>query len=800
MTVTASSPPEDPTVTAEDRARAALFHDLTRWREQLSRSVARNNLTIRSESIAAATNRIILSLLFLRIAEDRGCIAGGALQELHEQPDLYGQLLEVTAPLAVVWDLPEETPRQAPVPMGTIVIEDRVIRAIVSRLISPDRNYRFDTLGTEVIADVLARFLTRTIRRSATHHADVVDTHDTVLSCGAAPLPLAAIRYLAESSVHAILATRSGRELLPPRIVDPACGTGTILISAYEALLRGTGPGRLTYEERHAILTGSVHGVDISPHAVAVTKILLFFRLCEGCAGELPLQEFLDRAGSVFHDLRHTIRCGNAVIGPDITGDESWSFCPVRERHLLNLFAWDAEFPEIFGSGRFDAVISSLPEGRPEKKEWIQQYLQRHYAVYDPAAGRSFFFIERGLSLIRPGGILGICSGDHWLRGRPATSLRALLSSRQVDEIVEFQGKDDGEIRDGICLLRVTSQPLSHRPRVALAAPGFSGDIAAYVKAHAFPLDCEALGDGGWALHDTRAEMILRKVSRHSTPLEEYVMGQVYTGIRIDGDDPFVIDEARAREWLRRDQRCKPFVRRIIAGADIGRCRSGQPETFLILIPRGWTLAHPGASEKPWQWFRHRHPLIARYLQPFSAILKARAGPDALWWETASNEFWQDPRKKILFPAQFGQPEFLPDTGRSVGDESVCAIPSAGLYLAGVLSSRLMTFVFNRTVQQHMQDQEIFAWEDLRTLPVYTPDLDRPEDRARHERMEKLVRRLIDLKKNVRHARTDPERESLQQKIRAADALIDTLVYELYGLTTEEISFVESVMPEDSAP
>ena len=63
-----------------------------------------------------------------------------------------------------------------------LVIEDRVIHAILDRLIEPDRPYRFETMEIETVAVVLARYLARTVRRSAVHQADIVDTHDTVLS------------------------------------------------------------------------------------------------------------------------------------------------------------------------------------------------------------------------------------------------------------------------------------------------------------------------------------------------------------------------------------------------------------------------------------------------------------------------------------------------------------------------------------------------------------------------------------------------------------------------------------------
>jgi len=205
-------------------------------------------------------------------------------------------------------------------------------------------------------------------------------------------------------------------------------------------------------------------------------------------------------------------------------------------------------------------------------------------------------------------------------------------------------------------------------------------------------------------------------------------------------------------------------------------------------------------TKKPWQWLKHRHPLVARYLQPFSELLKARAGPDEPWWESSFDEFWQSSPQKILFPARFSSPVFLPDTGRAVGDKTTMAIPSAGLYLAGILNSRLIMFVFDQSIRKAAPDRQWFSWDDLRSLPIFTPDFDRPEDRARHDRMEKLVRRRIDLEKSCRTVATDPGHGTLQKKIQAADRQIDALVYELYGLMADEVAVVEETVGRYHSP
>ena len=781
-----------------DRAANALFHDLSLWREQLARSIARNNLALRSGGIATATNRLIFSLLFLRIAEDRGLVEEGTLQEIAGHTDRYGQLLEITAPLAVLFDGENGAPPHEAVTMGTLVIEDRVLHTILIRLIAPDLPYRFTAIETEIVAEVLSRYLTRTIRRSAVHQADVVDTHDTVLSSGMTLPPCSLVRYLTRSSLQAAEKGRSKRELLPLRVIDPACGTGLVLVSAFRHLLAFHGGEHLTFEERHAILMGSLHGVDSSRHAVSAAMILILFTLCEG-SRPVPQSSFLEFSAGIVRELRHAIRCGDALIGPDITDDDSWSFCPARERHAIHAFAWRTEFPEIFSSGGFDAVICSQPRRSIGQREWVQRYLQRHFAVYDPSADRSAFFIEKGLALLHPGGTLGMCIPDSWLRGRPGTSLRSLLITCQIDELTVISkpgGNPDGP---GLCILEVTSKLPARPPRVALVDPGFSGDLGDYITRHAFPVDPEALGEGGWSLRDTRAEAIVTKARQAGTPLEEYVMGELHTGTGCLPLQGLVID-ARARKVLvSEDPRCKLFLRPVIAGTVIGRYEPSVSDSYVVFIPEGWTLGHPAAVPGPWRWFRKRHPQLARLIREHvgRACGRAETGTAGeIWWETrCEDEIVREKSPRIFFQDRFTVPVFAYDDGRAIPGSGAVSIITSGPYLAGVLNSRLTGFLFAQIAEPSGRERTEYSWDDLRNLPVYTPDFDNPADAGRHNRIVSLVIRLIDLRKQWSRSGSDEERALLREKIEAADRKIDRIVYELYGLTADEIAVVESTPP-----
>ena len=76
-------------------------------------------------------------------------------------------------------------------------------------------------------------------------------------------------------------------------------------------------------------------------------------------------------------------------------------------------------------------------------------------------------------------------------------------------------------------------------------------------------------------------------------------------------------------------------------------------------------------------------------------------------------------------------------------------------------------------------------------LPIHTINFADAADKARHDRMVTLVEQMLDLHKRLHAAKTETDKELYQRQIDATDKQIDALVYQLYGLTEEEIKIVE---------
>jgi len=87
------------------------------------------------------------------------------------------------------------------------------------------------------------------------------------------------------------------------------------------------------------------------------------------------------------------------------------------------------------------------------------------------------------------------------------------------------------------------------------------------------------------------------------------------------------------------------------------------------------------------------------------------------------------------------------------------------------------------------RDQHFF------TPTIRTINFSDPTDKARHDRTVALVTQMLDLNKRLQDARLEQEKTQLSRQIEATDASIDKLVYELYGLTGDEIAIVEGNKP-----
>ncbi len=79
----------------------------------------------------------------------------------------------------------------------------------------------------------------------------------------------------------------------------------------------------------------------------------------------------------------------------------------------------------------------------------------------------------------------------------------------------------------------------------------------------------------------------------------------------------------------------------------------------------------------------------------------------------------------------------------------------------------------------------------LLSLPIQKLNFSQDSDKARHDQIVDLVEQMLLLHKQLTMAKMNYEKTAIQRQIGATDQQIDRLVYDLYGLTEEEIKIVE---------
>jgi hypothetical protein len=691
------------------------------------------------------------------------------------------------------------------------------------------------------------------------------------------------VGYIVQQTIGQLVGGKTPKQVARLKVLDPACGSGSFLLGAYEFLLnwhldfylkndpakwaRGNRPvvvqtsrgWRLTIAERKRILLDNIYGVDIDAQAVETTKLSLLLKVLEGETQQSLqplLRMFQERA---LPDLGNNIKCGNSLIGPDFYEQQQMALFDEEDRYRVNVFDWRAEFPAIFrrkpasselretaapsplddlmpgvplhGSysyketksakskpqpvrieteweGGFDAVIGNPPYVRQESLSDSKEYFQKHYEAFDSAADLYTYFMERGVKLLREGGLYGIIVSSSFLRATYAEPLRRTLKKHAaVLSIVDFGGLPVfANAKDTyVCIPLLAKGIKQERVQVSNVTSLKKLKLVEHVARNHFTIPPERLSAEAWSLKSDAEAAVFEKVMRAGKPLREYVQGKMFYGLKTGLNEAFEVSAGQRAALVKSAPASKPLIRRFLGGLNIRRYFIEDDHRYLIVIPSGWTREHmvkgrQSSGEFPereaWRWFASEHPKIAEHLTPFMDALKKRQDQGDYWWELRPCDYYESlDAPKIIFPDICKGPRFWVDrTGIYLANTAYC-LGSDDLYLLGVLNSRLFWFaISNISIPFGIRAGEYryrLIYQYMEKVPIRVIDFSDPADKSRHDLIARLVEQMMDLNQALSAARTPPEKTSLERQITATDAQIDRLVYELYDLTPEEIKIVE---------
>jgi len=749
----------------------AFLDEIEKWRADLAANLALRNPALSQRDLNFAVQRTIDRIVFLRICEDRRIEVYGRLMALLNGEHTYARLQRLFREAderynSGLFHFQKEKDRVEPPDDLTpgLEIDDAVLKKIIRRLYYPESPYEFSVLPADILGQVYEQFLGKVIRLTEGHRAKVEDKPEVKKAGGVYYTPTYIVDYIVKHTVGKLLENKTPKQAAKLRILDPACGSGSFLIGAYQYLLDWhrdwfvnhdpkksaagknpsvyQGPGgewKLTTTERKRILLQNIFGVDIDAQAVETTKLSLLLKVLEGESEQTLATQLRFYHERALPDLGSNIKCGNSLIGPDFYEQQEMLFLDEDERYRINVFDWNAEFPEIMKAGGFDAVIGNPPwvslTGKFRNEVYSKEeiaYMISHLEGNTYMPNMYEYFVAQGLNLVAFNGCFSFIVPDRLGYNAQFVRLRRrVLTDARINELV-YKVPFPGIVADTLIFVLQKGAP----------AKTWSVSISEFGKP---------------AIKRQQAELL-----QHPTHAFEYF----------------------------EDQRTMEFIQSV---ASSGRIK------ILERICDS-TSGYGGKSH-----------LIHTARQNNREIPTLKG--DSIGRYQLRKRYWFDFRRENITgrttdASKLGVvPKILI---RKTGDRIIATADDSGIfpeqslyflfnnrsglnlhYLLGLLNSRLLTSYYRAKCITNKKSIAQVKKIDLDQLPIRTIDFTDRADKARHDRMVELVEQMLALHKQLATAKTAHAKTNLQRQIDATDAQIDKLVYELYGLTEDEIKIVE---------
>jgi hypothetical protein len=808
---------------------AAFLEEIERWRELLARNLTLRNPGLSARELNFAVQQTIDRIIFLRICEDRGIEPYGELMGLQNGTQVYPRLVQKFLEADRRYNsglfhfAPEKGETSAPDTLTPgLTLDDKVLKDIFKHLYYPDSPYEFSVLPGGILGQVYERFLGKVVRVTPGRQVKIEEKPEVIKAGGVVYTPAFIAEYIVRQVLERLLAGKTPTTAAKLRLLDMACGSGIFLITLYQFLLdwylaqysaepekwtgkraprlyrTPLGEWRLTLDERKRILLDHVYGVDIDPQAVEVTKLSLLLKLLEGETGQTLAPQLALLPQRILPDLNQNIRCGNALIGPEFY-DGQMALLDAEEAYRVNVFDWRAAFPAVFAQGGFDGIVGNPPYVRIQRVSHVESdYLFRSYLVPTSKVDLSIVFVERALQLLSASGYVGFITTSQWLSTDYGRGIRGLLSDGRLHRLVDFGSLPVFPTADTYpCIVIVGRQRNPHLDYVVVVDKA-QLSLQGIEDASLTSIPVENLTAESWNLRSFDLVRSLNNKQIGWAPLKTY--GQAYIGVLTGKDEAFVVTRQQALELALESELLLPYAYR---GAEVQRYGNTHPQSLVIYPYIEGEHGQPVLINE--SEMRLQFPNIFRHLSEYREQLRERM--DSRKYYARGSDWYRHlrpgsfayirPHKMIIKGIDTVATVGLLEGNTAFNGANAPAIIIDGesrlspKFFLGLLNSQVVTYHLRCVCPAKLGGYYRFNANNLNSIPIRTIDFADPVDAARHARMVALVEQMLALHQRRAAARTPHEQSVIAAQIAATDRQIDRLVYELYGLSEEEVRIVE---------
>ena len=754
------------------------------FRTELAKNIALRNKELDIYQLNYAVTKTIDRIIFLRIAEDKEIESYGTLLNIvKNEGDFLKKIKLVFEKANGKYNSELFKPESF---IDKLQIDEKILKDIITSLYYPDCPYELSVLPIEILGRIYEQFLGKIIRLTESHQAKIEEKPEVKKSGGVYYTPQYIVNYIVENTVGEKIKGLNPKEIAEIKICDPACGSGSFLISAYQHLLDShlkyysearnivkalkenniwqTSKGyKLTIDEKKRILLNNIFGVDIDAQAVEVTKLSLLLKLMEGENRESAGELFKHSDLKLLPNLSNNIKCGNSLVESDFYNQRDLSLFENEDMRKVNAFDWENKekgFGEIMDKGGFDCIIGNPPYvftkyydwGQETKNYITEKYLYDKNKINKSRANQSgkinlfAIFVLKSIELMKKNGKFGYIMPNNILRTTVYDIVRQnILEKTKIKKIVDLKSGVFEKATVSTIIL-ILEKGISKENNVEIIDNEQNvrniSEVSSRIKQDSF------LSNTSYAFNifqDTKETKIFESMLKKAIKLGEII--NVLNGIATFKEKEGIVEE-------RKNEKCK----KIIFGKDIKPYYHEWSGKYIVYEPK--------------KLLRARDEDI--FLAPEKLIMQRIGG---------------------ILVTSFDDQKYY--TFNSVNNLLPKTKKYSLKYILGILNSNLMKTYYIANFTNRSSLTVNISKTYLDQLPIREINFDNKYDVSIYEKLIDLVDKMIEIQKQFKGKMNEHNEDIYRNKIHILDRQINDAVYELYGLTKEEIKKVEDSFIEN---
>ena len=448
-------------------------------------------------------------------------------------------------------------------------------------------------------------------------------------------------------------------------------------------------------------------------------------------------------------------------------------------------FLWHTWFHDVFSRPSkegFDIVIGNPPYVEAKKLKYIASTLKEKFAVYSGTADLSIYFNELGLNLLAEKGIISYITTNKFFNTGYGEKVRRQLSSQHINIILNLE---QVEVFENVL---VSSVIFNISKRIKMPKNIFTYEKFYKLNFQEFKRQFierqnmlgtylqEYLNEKEWSFANMKQLILKEKIENGHLLLKDIDGVKIYRGVTTGYNPAFIISNEQRDNLITEDYKNSQVIKNMLQGRNIRKWYYNESEENLIFTRRGTDI--------------EKFPSIKSHLYAFYNNLKPKTLDDNTEGRKPGNYKWFEILDNTAYYLEFEKPEkiiwgltadkwaYTLDTEQHYLPSNAYILTSETIpirFILGLLNSNLLHYYFGFIGVMTAGGAYTLKAATIEALPIAIGTKEQQKEIA--NRVESIL---------------NAKAKDKQIDVSSIEFEIDHLVYDLYGLSENEIKIVES--------